>query len=1668
MNMGAVLSSQAPYGLEGMQQAGSPALNIHQRHQSLQYLPQPAARASPRLQDVREDEEEEEDRAGKMPAKTLEAAAAAARNADSLQAEIDDAEYHLEEQLRNELEHEDYNPHAPVDASRDAHQASSAGFTPAEHFANEPGNNLVLHHPRPHSRGHSLSKSFFRDQVQDAVENAGHQQFGSLKNIPESRLVDDHCEIETNPSNLGTPLNMDFPAAFHNKTLSTVSNPWQDAVSANGSARHSSHGSKQSSKFNVDAPVFKFNPTSSFTPGFLNFSNSSNHQHHNGGFHDSHNSVIDANPFASASAPPPSKINAAAPAFAPGQGDFNFSAPGGLKFRPDAPSFTPLGAHTAAAGPSPLGPRHDPVSRGTKSLSGDLDLDDDNDSPLKEPRAVVRRSSTQSTLPGAFQEDNDLDGFDVFEGSRAKRAKSVALDGDEIPLFAERPEPDSLETVDEDTVKETRSEPDDEGDQARRTESSFSSTSLDQLDTQMTTAAPSEASPANRTEQKWNPRDSQSNIESPSEKRPLGEDTFKSSASVCASAPACDEPESAQPPAASPPKRAETTPARRKLIPKGLSSSHFASPPAKPLGLAGSRFARSPSPIVPAEDEIIESVEREFERDNSSEEREIPEQTFEEIDAVMQHFENDPSKGINKVDAFKWADAEPTDLPSEDLQPLLRDARSTTPRGYDDVADVAAQPLPTTELEDPFLDPPIDLQESRQANRFDDRGSDSEMDCDWEGTFPENEHSKLQTRAQFFDTRVNDLVGDILASRLEPLAKTLFSIHHSLASKGSQRGSSSRRDMRSASTEYQESDADDEDDEPPPRRSISPKRDRRLEQIRLAVTEALASQQRGHPALNLPEAGSGIEESAVLKTLVEIKEQLVTRSVAHDVASQTFTEHSSVSRADDWAIKAIGLEQRLQFEQDKLEREIQERRSAEDTAAELTRKLHAAESRVEAEVIHRSVFDKRVADLEDRLRSQEEQTEEEIKSRHAAEDRLSEVQRLLRFSSDEETRLSMVLEEKDHRIKSLEQSGRDMAVKVATLESARDEWTRTSSEMNSRVHLLEADLRAVRQDNNNWRAEAERAGETARRKTGELAHTVDENKRLQKSLDNVVSQLEENERLRESWRAKFLSLQEDMGKAAREVAEENARFIKRDQAMLARKEVMEARLHAEAKTRERLEIEMERLQDNERAAMRAVNESKRLEEMLADLRTENAKLQQSVCKYQREFEEARESGASEVKRTRMTLQTEVDAANNQVNVIREELEEQNIKLRAEVGSLKSQHEAEVEELKRKHLNEAEELRVRWERQLTIAVEDGHRTEQHLRERLSLSLSKTEHFQDRIMHLEDKLEITRQAAAAAAQAAKQAGVEAGAISVASKAISLLPEKVSPQALRESILVLQEQLQSREQRVEELEQTLAGLDPDAANKISKRDDEISWLRELLSVRHGDLQDIITALSQEDVDRVAIKDATIRLKANLQMEEQERERAMNGGSAISLPNIAQTLQAATPRVAQTIAPIAAAWGNWRKTGNTPSFRSLSGVLSGATLAAPSLSAPAVAARTATPAKSRITSTQQSSTVSGLLTPPASGLRQPSSVDERPQPTAFSSTGRRYPMVSSSFERRTRRDSDASRLSPQRSSSETPFRRSDFKEDPMTPPMMHQSIYDEDARPGNFDEHDFFEEED
>lgn len=246
-------------------------------------------------------------------------------------------------------------------------------------------------------------------------------------------------------------------------------------------------------------------------------------------------------------------------------------------------------------------------------------------------------------------------------------------------------------------------------------------------------------------------------------------------------------------------------------------------------------------------------------------------------------------------------------------------------------------------------------------------------------------------------------------------------------------------------------------------------------------------------------------------------------------------------------------------------------------------------------------------------------------------------------------------------------------------------------------------------------------------------------------------------------------------------------------------------------------------------------------------------------------------------------------------------------------------------------------------------------------------------------------------------------------------TLLPltEKISPQALKESVLILKYQIEERETRIEQLESQISSFDNTAPAKLRDAETEVSWLRELLGVRVDDLEDIITTLSLPSYDREAVKDAAVRLKANLQMEQQEKERALAGGQ--SFPSLASISNfAASPKSL----PLAAAWRNWRH-GRDLGFSS-------------HLSAVANEAADQTPSKS-----SPQSIFAGLMTPPSTKMR------------ATTPIGRSGP-ASSSSQPPARAPVTLGHSSSHQGITEMSTAR---QQEPVTPPLMRKSSYDLDA---------------
>jgi hypothetical protein len=1762
-NLGAIMSPPSPFSQDGyfpqgdvvsqMQQRQPMQIQLHQQQQL-----QLGARASPRLQEVSELDEEA---SSKSPSKTPEARQFRHNPSASLQKEIDDAEYHLEEQFKQQLEHEDYSPHSDHgdDESRfetkptlHVKNASSLGGLAASRFATEdPEDGPVLHHPQPHSRGHSLSQQPFHDS--EDTSSAAESKSEFLKSTDTSKDTD----IETNPSNLGTPI-PDLSLSGHDRPLSSSSNPWADSASYtedSSAPQRPGHSSKPStSKLNVAAKEFKFDPTNAFKPSAFNF-NGNNFQ-----------PPITALPTF---APPMSatsshfsnqsvgsgknKINVSAPAFTPGHSDFNFSA-SGPTFRPDAPAFTPMGGNfsdsLASTGSGSEGPR--------TSIFGNIDLSSLGISkPSKKSKAIpiVRPDSSHSKS----LEDETMEGKDgrITQGEgRIKRARGDKDDGDSVPLFApimplgettreQSPPKENIPAAATPADKENSAPVSDgPGSTPEIPEKSHSRN----VSTQSTEQAGKDFAPFEFQQQK---QAEDFNAARPFTSRRYasglpGYGFYGTSSDEKPSpvVPQFGEEAKTEPHKKAHKKNSLSATAKPFEFRPGAFNFTFGEPveavdliePVEPVvpgdsiepptnqaraptqpntpglgGLANSRFARSPTPPARTESPDIDLSPDERPTFQASlpvasgpvsplTEPELPENdnhepTMEEMDEILSHLNKTEMEASSHADDTpKWLQPSPTrriQVPNPDqsspirLQPqnLMRsDAPSPSPGRFHGLpGEMMPQRIFSREIDDPFVvgdtESPI-----HHLNTI-----HSVPASDWDDVLSEADEHKFQSRTQFFDGHVNELVGGILEQRLDPLERALETIQMSIEMIAA-RAPSSRRERRSVSGAL--SDADDEDDEEEaPRRSMSPRRDKRLEKIRAIVTEALASHQsqplsRPHtaetaPTIALPDSRN------VLQKLEEMKEQfgqsmrldlrgedlrnIVEEAVEKRMPGSPKPDEAALAKEAEYQNRIADLEERLRGAQASADQEIKNRRTVEDQLAEVQRQLRISseeetrlrEANDEIAMVKEAEFQSRITDLEETLSRARASVEDEIMNRRMAEDRIAEVQRLLRISSEEETRLREAMDERelkireivdasDAKVRNAEESRAKTTMKIALLEAAQENASKNDKDLMNKLAITDADLRESRQEVQRWQIEAERALEAARRHSDDAEQANETNKDLRMRMETLRTQMEESIRVREGMRGMLTGLQEDMANAAREIAQENAQRVKKEAEMLARQEVLDARLQAEARTRERLELEIERLETGEREGMRAVSEVKRLEALVTELRQESHLAEKDAMRYQREFEEARESGLAEVQRTRNYMQAEIDSASNQVNIVRDDLESQLNRLRADLDAVKleadtaaQKHDMLLEEandskkkllddLREKHVNEIEDLQTKYERQISNALQDGQRSEQHLLERLSLSSSKTEHLQDRVRHLEEKLEIAQSAANAAAAHAKANRSSSTASShpglvqpIISKNMEL-PEKISPQALRESIMVLQEQLQDREQTIEKLEATVASLDPDSGNKIQKRDDEILWLRELLAVRKSDLTELITVLESEEYDPEQVKDAAIRLRANLQMEEQERERAMNGGSALNLPNIAASLRdAASPRVAQAVGPLAAAWGNWRK-GRADS------VLSSDSGSTPRRNSPG-------------------SLLGGLLTPPAS-VRTPSgSTAGVRQPTAFGSTGQRF--TNQQLANRPRpKGKQPMRGSPRRSGSGI-GPSGGIGGRPETPPMMRKGSYDVDA---------------
>ncbi|RPB17133.1 hypothetical protein P167DRAFT_479743, partial [Morchella conica CCBAS932] len=517
----------------------------------------------------------------------------------------------------------------------------------------------------------------------------------------------------------------------------------------------------------------------------------------------------------------------------------------------------------------------------------------------------------------------------------------------------------------------------------------------------------------------------------------------------------------------------------------------------------------------------------------------------------------------------------------------------------------------------------------------------------------------------------------------------------------------------------------------------------------------------------------------------------------------------------------------------------------------------------------------KVAGLEKMLDEVGSRAEAESQARREAHERTLELESRLRIAEEEAARYRDKAEESDRRLKANDdkryQAVTQSQMRVALLEGAHSALQKNVGELSARNANLEGSIR-----------EAQSASE---RNKEEANRMEDENRELRRVIESLKAEMEESIRVREGFRGKFDKLQGDMQTAAYNIGQEQGKWRKAQEEQRARIEVLEARVAAEVTVKEGLESEVRRLEVEQKEAIKMKVEYEQL-------KRSNAKLEEVLDKFREEALEHSQRAASLAhEKTKAALSQEsTESKSLVVQEQHQKYEKQLLELRQRFEGARSQHD----------------------RALRIATEDGEREAIYLNQRLDISQSEVQHLREQskdlreqtkdlrehISLLKDQLKIATSAAQAAAQAATT---------------SRAPQAVSEErALRESVNVLQEQLQQREARIEELEQQLSKFDK---ADIKRKDEQITWLRELLDVRVDELEEIVHALSMPHFDRESVRDTALRLRANLQMEQREKEMSMTPSRGAIAP--VTSLASRLPGVASSAASSAAGWWNSKNKG-------------------------------------------------------------------------------------------------------------------------------------------------------
>lgn len=614
------------------------------------------------------------------------------------------------------------------------------------------------------------------------------------------------------------------------------------------------------------------------------------------------------------------------------------------------------------------------------------------------------------------------------------------------------------------------------------------------------------------------------------------------------------------------------------------------------------------------------------------------------------------------------------------------------------------------------------------------------------------------------------------------------------------------------------SDADDEDDSGSVQgKTRSPIRDRKYDKLKSLISEIATAQQKPVAASELVGITESIKE---LKTFVH-------------------GAHPSFADVKTVVEEAIGKQMR-------------------GRSGPITSSHHSATAEKNQ---------LQITGLESMLKIAEGRAEDELKARRATEDALADSQRLLRLALQDAAEQRESAEETERSLSAFHEERHEVLRQTALLEGAQESLQKTASELAEKNGALEGTLEEYRLSSTQWREEIE--------------HAKIENNDLRRTVNALRTEMEDTIRGRQALRAKLDQLQEEMVSASQSLARDQSIWGIKEEEHKARCEFLVADCEREHQKRKDLENEIAALSKDLRLLRdEHGNATDRYERQIQDQKDgailESARMHKMIDTDNRAAASELSSMLARLENIVADLRSQLDQATEAASTERAEhqrlLQEASASQIAALQERQDFHDQIVAELKQQH-----------EQISQSATQEKQHIELQSSDRLALAEEKLEHYHDKTRHLEENLEIAKSAAQAAVQAVQSKQSTSGASCqrglFQSGSFGSLPEKTSPQALRESILVLQEQLQDRESQIERLEQRLSAVDTDAPTRCKAQETEISWLRELLNVRIDDLEDLIAALAQPVYNREAIKDAAIRLKANIQMEQQEKERAHSG---------------------------------------------------------------------------------------------------------------------------------------------------------------------------------------------